>query len=171
MAAEHDQKVFAIITSFLAISSIVRNLAKMKEFKEDEGELFVLSSALHSARRRRKHARIQGFVEETVPLYTASDLKRCFKNKNSRGTFEVVLEAFANRCEIPQQLDLGGRQSVAVEKQLPITLWFLGSQRPFRSVADRFNVAESCALNCLRRVCRALKNLAGVFIVWPKGRA
>ena len=72
MAAEHGQKVFAITTRFLAISSIFRNLAKMKEFKEDEGELFVLLSVLHSAGRRRKHPRIQGYVEETVALYTAS---------------------------------------------------------------------------------------------------
>lgn len=87
----------------------------------------------------------------------------------SRGTFEVVLEAFANRCEIPQQLDRGGRPPVSVEKHLLITLWFLGNQEPFRSVADCFNVAESCAFKCLRRVCQALKNMAGVFIVWPKG--
>ena len=103
MAAEHGQKVFAVTTTFLAISSVFKNLAKMKEIKEDEGELFVLLSALHSARRRRKHARIQGFVEQTVPLYTVSDFKRCFRMR--RGTFEVVLKAFANRCEIPQQLD------------------------------------------------------------------
>ena len=59
--SKHGKKVFAITTaSFLAISSIFWNLAKMKEFKEDEGELFVQKSALHSTRRRRKHARIQG---------------------------------------------------------------------------------------------------------------
>ena len=145
MAAEHGQKVFAVTTTFLAISSVFKNLAKMKEFKEDE-ELFLLLSALHSARRRRKHARIQGFVEETVPLYTVSDFKRCFRMR--RRTFEVVLKAFANRCEIPQQLDRGGRQPVSVEKHLLITLWFLGNQEPFRNVADRFNVAESCTFNC-----------------------
>ena len=65
-------KVFAITTIFLAISSIFWTLAKMKEFKEDEGELFLLLSVLHSARRRRKHARIQAFVEETFALYTAN---------------------------------------------------------------------------------------------------
>ena len=46
MAAEHCQKVFTITSGFLAISSIFRNLAKMKEFKEDGGELFVLLRVL-----------------------------------------------------------------------------------------------------------------------------
>ena len=68
-----------------------------------------------------------------------------------------------------QQLDRGGRQPVSVEKHLLITLWLLRNQEPFRGVADHFNVAESCAFNCLRQVCRALKNMAGVFILWPKG--
>ncbi|KAL9950713.1 hypothetical protein ACROYT_G043259 [Oculina patagonica] len=87
----------------------------------------------------------------------------------SRGTFEVVLGALANRCEVPQELDRGGRKPISVEKHLLLTLWFLGNQEPFRSVADRFNVSESCAFNCLRRVCQALKNMAGTVIVWPKG--
>jgi len=159
---------FSVTTSFLAVYLHSRlALFAKNRLKEDDEEFFVLLTALRSAGRRRKHARIQGFVEETVPLYSLSDFKRSFRM--SRGTFEVVLEAFANRCEIPQQLDRGGRPPVSVEKHLLITLWFLGNQEPFRSVADRFNVAESCAFKCLRRVCQALKNMAGVFIVWPKG--
>ena len=60
------KKMFAVTIRVLAVSSIFRKLAKMKEFKEDEGELFALLSVLHSGRGRRNHARIQGFVEETV---------------------------------------------------------------------------------------------------------
>ena len=46
----------------------------------------MLLTALHSAGRRLKHARIQGFVEETGPLYSTSDFKRCIRI--CRGTFE-----------------------------------------------------------------------------------
>ena len=56
--------VFAITISFLAISSILRNLAKMKEFKDDEGKLFVLLSVLRIAQHPRKHARIQGSCQK-----------------------------------------------------------------------------------------------------------
>ena len=93
--SEHGQKVFAITSSFLAISSIFRNLAKMKEFKEDEGKLL---GVLHSARRRRKHARIQALVEKTFAFYTANG------GDSEWATFEVVLKAFANRCEIRRKL-------------------------------------------------------------------
>ncbi|KAL9977854.1 hypothetical protein ACROYT_G015308 [Oculina patagonica] len=133
---------------------------------EDE-EDFLVTALRVNASRRQKHPRIQGFVEETVPLYSLSDFKRCFRM--SRGTFEVVLGELANRCEVPQELDRGGRKPISVEKHLLLTLWFLGNQEPFHSVADRFNVSESCAFNCLRRVCQALKNMAGTVIVWPKG--
>ena len=51
MVAAHGENVFATTASFFAISSIFRNLAKMKEFQENEGELVVLLSALHSTRR------------------------------------------------------------------------------------------------------------------------
>ena len=80
----------------------------------------------------QKTCHIQGFVEETVALYSTSDFKRYFRM--SRGTFEVVLEAFANQCEIPQQLDQGSRQPVAVEKHFLITLWFLVNQESFRAM-------------------------------------
>ena len=46
--------VFAITTSFLAISSIFH--------ADDEGELIEVLSVLCIARHRRKHAHIQGFV-------------------------------------------------------------------------------------------------------------
>ena len=46
----------------------------------------MLLIALRSVGRLLKHARIQGFVEETVPLYYTSDFKRCIRI--CRGTFE-----------------------------------------------------------------------------------
>ena len=46
----------------------------------------MLLTALRSAGRRLKLARIEGLVEETVPLYSTSDFKRCIRI--CRGTFE-----------------------------------------------------------------------------------
>ena len=42
--------------------------------KEDEEGLFVLLTALRSAGRPRKLARIQGFIEETVRFILATQL-------------------------------------------------------------------------------------------------
>ena len=52
----------------------------MKEFKEDVGELFVLESALHSVRCRRKHAHIQGFNQK--PAVTDMTVHVGFSTKN-----------------------------------------------------------------------------------------
>ena len=87
-------EVVSVTTSFLAVYLHSRLALFAKNLlKEDGEEFFVLLTALRRAGRRRKHARIQGFVEKTVPLYSLSDFKRPFRM--SRGTFEVVLEAFA----------------------------------------------------------------------------
>ena len=79
MAAEHGQKVFAITTNVLAISSIFPNTAKMKEFKEDVGELFVLLSVLHLVQRRRKHAiTIPTFLTERTRVLSISSIPYVF---------------------------------------------------------------------------------------------
>ena len=60
-------EVFSVTTSFSAVYLLFRLAPFAKNLlKEDEEELFVLLTALRSAGRRRKFARIQGFVEETV---------------------------------------------------------------------------------------------------------
>ena len=61
--------------SFLAVYLLFRLAPFAKNLlKEDEEELFVLLTALRSAGRRRKLARIQGFVEETVRFILATQL-------------------------------------------------------------------------------------------------
>ena len=66
-------EVFSVTTSFLAVYLLFRSAPFAKNLlKEDEEELFVLLTALRSAGRRRKLARIQGFVEETVRFILAT---------------------------------------------------------------------------------------------------
>ena len=60
---------------FLAVYLLFRLAPFAKNrLKEDEKELYVLLTALRSAGRRRKLARIQGFVEETVRFILATKL-------------------------------------------------------------------------------------------------
>ena len=97
-------KVLPVTTSFLAVSSMFRLDAFARSLPKEAGEeLFVLLTALRSAGRRLKlanwrgagglytglkHAYMQGFVEETVPLHSQSDFKICFRI--SKGTFKVA---------------------------------------------------------------------------------
>jgi len=68
-------EVFSVTTSFLVVyllfclASFSKNL-----LKEDDEELFVLLTALRSAGSRRKLARIQGYVEETVRFILATQM-------------------------------------------------------------------------------------------------
>ena len=69
--------------------------------------MFVLLIAFRSDRQRRKHVRIQGYVEEVVHF------------RMNRETFERVLQAFSpNYDELPQQVNRGGRRPVSAEKHL-----------------------------------------------------
>ena len=61
MAAEHGQQVFAITTLLFGHIFDFSELSD-NEGKEDEEELFVLLSVLHSA--CQKHAHIQGLAKE-----------------------------------------------------------------------------------------------------------
>jgi len=66
---------FSLTTSFLTVYFLFRLAPFAKNLlKEDEEELFVLLTALRSAGHRRKLARIQGFVEETVRFILATQL-------------------------------------------------------------------------------------------------
>ena len=73
-------EVLPVTTSFLAISSIFRLDAFTRSLSK-ENDVCATGCYCH-----QKHARIQGFVKQTVPLYSPSDLKRYFRI--SRGTFE-----------------------------------------------------------------------------------
>ena len=68
-------EVFSVTTSILAVYLLFRLASFSKHLlKEDDEELFVLLTALSSAGCRRKLARIQGFVEETVRFILATQM-------------------------------------------------------------------------------------------------
>jgi len=68
-------EVFSVTTSILVVYLLFRLASFSKNLlKEDDEELFVLLTALRSARRRRKLARIQGFVEKTVRFILATQM-------------------------------------------------------------------------------------------------
>ena len=71
----HMDEVFSVTTCFSAVYLLFRLAPFAKNLlKEDEEELFVLLTALRSAGRRRKLARVQGFVEETVRFILATQM-------------------------------------------------------------------------------------------------
>jgi hypothetical protein len=67
-----------------------------------------------------------------------------------------------------QPIQTGGSDVVPVEKQVLITLWYVGSLDTIRKIEDRFGVSESTVRMCRERVTAAiLNNLKEKNSSWP----
>lgn len=109
--------------------------------------------------------RILNFVEEIVPNYSDVIFKRFFRL--SRTTFHTILEQISPYDEF-KVLNEGGRKPLSVEKQLLITLWYLGSKDTTLQIADRFGVTEFSVIQSRRRIVRVIYDyLRSKIIAWP----
>lgn len=114
---------------------------------------------------RNARSRIRGYVEEVAPKYTNEEFRRKFRM--SVGTF-ILLCNLLRQCPELVTKGIGGREPLSVEKQLYITLWYLGGTDSINRVADRFGISESSVILSRRRVMNAvLNNLLSKIISWP----
>lgn len=85
----------------------------------------------------------------------------------SRSTAQKLVNLLGNCPEIPVPRERG-RPTIDLEKQLLITLWYLGNPECIRSVSDRFDVTCSTVLRVPTRICEAVvNNITPHFIQWP----
>ena len=85
----------------------------------------------------------------------------------SRPTAQRLVNILGTCPEIPVPRERG-RPTVEIEKQLLITVWYLGNPECIRSVSDRFDVSRSTVLRVTMRICNVLvNNIAPHFIQWP----
>lgn len=109
--------------------------------------------------------RILHFVEETVPNYNDVLFKRFFRL--SRKTFQTILEKISPYDEF-RVVNEGGRKPLSIEKQLLITLWYLGSKDTTLQIADRFGVTEFSVIQSRRRIVNVIhRYLKSKIITWP----
>lgn len=100
-----------------------------------------------------------------VSKYSDSDFKRIFRL--SRPTFDTI-KGFLQDCHELVVEGQGGREPISVEKQLYVTLWYLGGSGSIIRIADRFGIAESSVVVCRNRIIDTiLNNLKAKFINWP----
>lgn len=85
----------------------------------------------------------------------------------SRDTFDVILRYFKDMPSLHVDLHYGGRKPLTVEKQLLMTLWYLGSQDTVHRIAVRFGVSESVLKNRNKIVDGTLEHLLQKLIKWP----
>lgn len=100
-----------------------------------------------------------------VSKYSDSDFKRIFRL--TRPTFDTII-GFLQDCHELVVEGQGGREPISVEKQLYVTLWYLGGSDSIIRIADRFGIAESSVVVCRNRIIDSiLNNLKSKFINWP----
>lgn len=84
----------------------------------------------------------------------------------NQATYQALLQLVKNLPQI-QPAGPGGREPVSVEKQILLTLWYLGGTDTITKIADRFGLSESTVIMCRDRVMSTLITLSDQLIKWP----
>lgn len=116
---------------------------------------------------RRKWARISRYFESTVPHYHCDVFRSHFRMTSS--TFEMLSHLLSASDHIPKA-NRFGKPCIHPRKQIAVAVWALANQESCRQISDRFDVTMSSVTRCLRRVTKALVDVRGDFIQWPRGR-
>lgn len=134
-------------------------IERINSQQDAENELFVSAALL----AKEHHIRIDNYVEEWIAKYIEEDFFSLFRM--TRQTFftllnEIDSEDFHKRYQ-------GGGELVPIDKQLLMTLWWLGKGETLLSLSDRFNVALSTVFNCTTVILEKIIGLREKYIVWP----
>ena len=130
---------------------------------EDEDDFVLISTTCIFSRRAL--ARIADYFEETVPVY---------HDDVFRSHFRITPSSFETLCQLVRsdpipKGNVFGRRCIDPEKQIAVAVWALANQESCRQISDRFNVTMSSVARCIRRVTKALVDLRGDLIQWPRG--
>ena len=89
----------------------------------------------------KEERHIVGYMESVVPRYSNSEFERHFRLHLE--TFSWLVHDLAWNDLPWASRPCPDKSPFALEKQLLITLWIMGSQETIQSVADRFGTSES----------------------------
>ena len=84
-------------------------------------------------------------------------------------TFEMLSHLLSASDHIPKA-NRFGKPCIHPRKQIAVAVWALANQEKCRQISDRFDISMSSVIRCLRRVMKALVDVRGDFIQWPRGR-
>lgn len=111
--------------------------------------------------------RIADYFEETVPIYHDDVFRSHFRMTLS--SFETLYQLLVRSDHIPKG-NAFGQRCIDPEKQIAIAVWaVLANQESCQQISNRFNVTMSSVALCIRRVTKALVDLRGDLIQWPRG--
>ncbi|KYN13015.1 hypothetical protein ALC57_14790 [Trachymyrmex cornetzi] len=132
---------------------------------DEEMDIIFRTKYQHRLRgARKKLLRIIDYVDRTIPGLIAKQFRERFRMIPD--TYEI-LEAKLSLLLIKE--NYSGRPTIPVRKQLLSTLWLLATPDSYRSVGEQFDLGKSSASDSFIRVVKALNDIAGDVIVWPRG--
>ena len=156
----------APLAFFSFLEELLQEPADETHDKRDDILLFMMLEEFMK-NCRNAEVRTESYVERIVPAMSDSSFRQHFRL--SRPTAQRLVNILGTCPEIPVPREKG-RPTVEIEKQLLITVWYLGNPECIRSVSDRFDVSRSTVLRITTRICNALvNNIAPHFIQWPSG--
>ncbi|KAF5281931.1 hypothetical protein FQR65_LT14457 [Abscondita terminalis] len=152
-----NRQILSILSSFLTLFDL---LEEEDLNTVDERQMFFALSYLKKERVHRQ--RLKGYVEEVIPSYNDRQFQSHFRMR--RATFNFILNLIRPAIRRIRY----GRETIPPEKQLLITLWRMATPDSYRSICEKFDVGRGSALRAVRRVTKAIFNLAPLFIKWPE---
>lgn len=84
----------------------------------------------------------------------------------SKRTFQIIRQYFKDLPEFNSDHP-GGEEPLSINKQLNVTLWYLGSCDSVDKIEDHFGISTSSVIRCRNRVTAINRHLKQHFIVWP----
>ncbi|XP_067129901.1 putative nuclease HARBI1 [Centruroides vittatus] len=153
--------ISSAVTAFCNIfndNAMISYKRKMKH--DDDDELLHVNVAAMEENKKRKKAKIIGYVEEVVPLYSMEDFKSHFRL--NRSTVEHLMQMIISK---PNKR----KPSMKREDSILLSLWLIGNQESFRGVADRFGIGQGHAHREFIAFCKDIMEITERVIQWPTG--
>ena len=144
-------------------------LQELLESRKDDGytkkEDVVVLEVLMDLLPRDRVPRARDYFEAEVPEMSEKDFSDNFRL--SRNFFQQVLEKLEGDAAL-HEMNPFGKPSVSLDKQLAMTLHFLGTAEcTFHDLCNLFGVSKSTWHKIIRRVCRSLRALTPGVMKWP----
>ncbi|XP_011686365.1 PREDICTED: putative nuclease HARBI1, partial [Wasmannia auropunctata] len=127
----------------------------------EESEEDNIDELLQNRNIKQYIPRLKNYVEVIIPQYSKNQFKSHFRI--FPGTFDFILSLISSKLTRKKP----GCPTISPKKQLMIAIWKMATPDSYRSICEKFDVGKATALKSVRRVMKALTELAPHFITWP----
>jgi hypothetical protein len=141
----------------IVLQLILHEIADDDFLEEDADEI-----SWNLINNKNKRNTVKEYWEKVVPTYTDEEFKESFRIQ--RQLFNYLVQLF---IEHPIYTSLS-RKSMRADKHIGIFVWYVAHEgASFRTVKDRFDIAQGSVHEVLVRVAFFISNMSEHVINWP----